>query len=138
MVMKLIKNDEKYYEFIRTLRIHEDNISGFINQSQISKEDQINYMSEYKNNYYICINEFDQPLGWIGQVDNDIRLCVEPTFKNMGVGTFMLGELYKLYPNANGKVLKNNIVSNKLFIKCGFTLYKEDNNFKYYKKNGIQ
>ena len=137
MELKLIKNDEKYYEFIRVLRTHEDNISGFLEQVQITPEQQRKYMDKYKNNYYICVDENGTPLGWIGEVDDDIRLCTDSKYKGNGVGSFMLNELHKIHPKAHAKVLLNNEPSNKVFIKCGFELYKEDNNFKYYRKNGI-
>ena len=33
--MKLIKNEEQYYDFIRILRNHKDNAHGFIEQVEI-------------------------------------------------------------------------------------------------------
>lgn len=135
--MKLINNEDKYYDFIRILRNHKENIYGFLERIEITQEEQLKYMGKYKNNYYICIDENFTPLGWIGQVDNDIRLCVDPEYKGKGVGTFMLNKLHNLHPNAHAKVLNDNKDSNRVFIKCGFELYKEDNDFKYYRKNGI-
>lgn len=137
MVMRLIKNEEKYYEFIRIMRTHKENISGFLEQVEITPEQQKKYMEKYKNNYYICIDENETPLGWIGEVDDDIRLCTDPNYKGKGIGVFMLNELHRLHPNAHAKVLIDNEASNKVFLKCGFELYKQDNNFKYYRKNGI-
>ena len=119
--MKLIKNEEKYYDFIRTLRTHNDNKSGFLEQVEITPEQQITYMEKYKNNYYICVDENNIPLGWIGEVDNDIRLCTDPVHKGKGIGTFMLNELHKLHPKAHAKVLVDNEPSKKVFIKCGFS-----------------
>ena len=136
--MKLINNEEKYYDFIRVLRSHKENLSGFLEQVQITPEQQAKYMEKYKNNYYICVDENQTPLGWIGEVDDDIRLCTDPAHKGKGVGAFMLNELHKLHPKAHAKVLLNNEPSNKVFVKCGFELYKKDNNFNYYRKNGIQ
>jgi hypothetical protein len=132
--MRLINNEEKYYDFIRVLRSHKDNAAGFLEQVQITPEQQAKYMEKYKDNYYICIDENNTPLGWIGEVDDDIRLCTNPNYKGVGVGTFMLNELHKLHPNAHAKVLLNNEASNKVFINCGFEMYKEDNDFKYYRK----
>lgn len=138
MVMKLINNEEKYYDFIRILRSHKENVAGFLEQVEITAEQQAKYMDKYKKNYYICVDDNETPLGWIGEVDDDIRLCTDPNYKGMGVGVFMLNELNKLHPNAHAKVLNDNTASNRVFIKCGFELYKEDNDFKYYRKNGIQ
>jgi len=131
-LVRLINNEEKYFEFIRGLRNHEDNISGFIIKKEITSEEQIKYMEKYKTDYFICVDDKDTPLGWIGVVDNDIRLCTDPTYKRLGVGTFMLNTLHK--PNATAKVLIDNEASNNLFIKCGFEQYNEDEYFKYYKK----
>lgn len=136
--MRLINNEEKYYDFIRVLRNHKDNASGFLEQVEITPKQQEQYMQKYKNNYYICINEDELPIGWVGQVEDDIRLCTDSKYKGNGVGTFMLNEFNKLHPTAHAKVLINNEASNKLFIKCGFELYNTDNNLNYYKKNGIQ
>lgn len=138
MELRLVKNEKKYYEFIRILRNHKDNVAGFLEQVQITSEQQSKYMEKYRNNYYICIDENNTPLGWIGEVDDDIRLCTDPNYKGVGVGTFMLNEFHKLHPSAHAKVLLNNGASNKVFITCGFEVYKEDKNFKYYIKNGIQ
>ena len=137
MELKLVINEEKYYEFIRLLRNDPKNQKGFLEQVNIDSEQQKKYMDKYKNNYYICVDENEIPLGWIGEVDDDIRLCTDTKHKSNGVGSFMLNELHKLHPKAHAKVLLDNEPSNKVFIKCGFEMYKEDNDFKYYRKNGI-
>jgi hypothetical protein len=134
MELRIVNNEEKYYEFIRVLRTHEENTNGFLEQVQITPEQQRKYMDKYKNNYYICIDENETPLGWVGEVDDDIRLCTDHKYKGNGIGAFMLNEIHKLNPKAHAKVLLNNESSNKLFIKCGFEMYKEDNDFKYYRK----
>ena len=134
--MKLVNNEEKYYEYIRVLRTHKDNINGFLDHAEITTEQQKKYMDKYKSNYYICLNEENNPVGWIGEVDDDIRICVDPKHKGKGIGKFMLSELRKMKPNAHAKVLLENEVSHKLFLTCGYSIYKIDNNFKYC-KNGI-
>ena len=92
---KLINNSEKYYEFIRILRTHEENIHGFKEKVEITPEDQLKYMSKYGQNYHICLLG-DTPVGFIGEVDSDIRLAVHPDYKRKGIGKFMLNELMDL------------------------------------------
>ena len=136
MVIKLVNNEEKYYDYVRILRTHKDNINGFLEHVEITPEQQKIYMDKYKNNYYICLDENNNPVGWIGEVDDDIRVCVDPEYKGNGIGKFILNELRKIKPNAHAKVLLDNETSHKLFISCGYTVYKTDNKFKYY-KHGI-
>jgi len=135
--MKLVDNEEKYYDYVRVLRTHKDNINGFLEHVEITPEQQKKYMDKYKNNYYICLDKDNNPIGWVGEVDEDIRICVDPKEKGKGVGKFMLNELSKIKPNAHAKVLLNNEASHKLFLSCGYSVYKTDYNFKYY-KYGIQ
>jgi len=136
MELKLVKNEEKYYEFIRLMRIHPENQKGFLEKVNITKEQQNDYMSKYGKYYYVCL-ENEIPLGYVGVVDNDIRICTDPSFQKKGIGLFMLNEIIKLYPKANAKILKNNIGSLKLFEKCGFTVINSDENLYYliYGKN---
>lgn len=134
--MRLVNNTEKYYEFIRFLRTHEENVGGFLEQVQITPEQQKEYMEKYKENYYICLNENNEPVGWVGEVDCDIRICTDPAHKGKGIGKFMLKELKNIKPNAHAKVLLDNEASNNLFLSCGYLVYKIDEKFKYY-KNGI-
>jgi ribosomal protein S18 acetylase RimI-like enzyme len=120
MNLRLVTNNSKYYEFIRELRNHTDNLSGFIIQTNITKEDQIKYMEKYEKFYYIAINESEIPVGFIGVVDNDIRVAVHPDFKNQGVGKFMVNEIINNYPNSIAKIKIDNTASIKLFESCGF------------------
>ena len=62
MELELVKNENKYFEFIRLLRSHKDNISGFLNQGEISPEQQIKYMEKHKDSYCVCVNENKEPL----------------------------------------------------------------------------
>jgi len=83
--LNLVENEEKFYEFIRILRTHKDNISGFIEKIEITPEQQQEYMIKYHKNYMICLDK-ENPVGFVGSVDNDIRFAVDPTEKNKGIG----------------------------------------------------
>jgi GNAT superfamily N-acetyltransferase len=132
--MKLIKNEEKYYEFIRILRTHKNNISGFVKRNQITPEQHAIYMNNHKDNYYICLNDNNEPVGWVGNVNDDIRICTHPDHKNKGFGKFMINELTKIYPVTYAKILLDNKIIEKTLKSCGYKLYKQDNKFKYYIK----
>jgi RimJ/RimL family protein N-acetyltransferase len=132
MNLKLVENNKDYYEVIRSLRTHPDNTNGFLEQVEITHEQQIKYMEKYEKNYWICLLN-ESPVGFVGVVESDIRLAVDPEFKNKGIGTFMINELKKINCNITSKVLLDNTPSQKVFEKCGFTLYEKDDKFKYYK-----
>jgi RimJ/RimL family protein N-acetyltransferase len=132
MPLKIIQNEPKFYEFIRILRTHPDNLSGFLEKQEITSEQQIKYMEKYGKDYFICLSG-DTPVGFIGVVNEDIRLSVDPKFKKLGIGTFMLNEIKKLPIIMSAKVFLNNIASQKVFEKTGFVKYKSDNNYNYYK-----
>jgi len=136
VTLELVENEEKYYEFIRLLRIHPENISGFIEQFSITPEQQLAYMQKYKANYYIAL-ENNVPVGWVGVIDDDIRVCTDPEYKGKGVGKFMINEVMKLHPTAFAKVLLDNEASKNLFISCGFKQFSEDKNFIYYRNYGV-
>ena len=55
MKLKLVDNEPKYYEFIRLTRIHPENIGGFINQSNITEKEQIEYMEKNQNFFFLCV-----------------------------------------------------------------------------------
>lgn len=130
--LNLVKNEEKFYDFIRILRTHKDNISGFIEKVEITPKQQQKYMSKYCENYMICLDQ-GNPVGFVGSVDNDVRFAVDPTKKNQGIGSFMIREYSKKNSGLHAKVLLNNISSQRVFEKCGYEMYKIDDIFKYYR-----
>ena len=106
MDLKLIENNSEYWLFIKSLRYHPENISGFVNTEIPSDQKQSSYMSNYGDCYFICLDG-DNPVGFIGDVNNDIRFAVSPEHKGKGIGKFMLNEYANINPHASAKVLHN-------------------------------
>lgn len=127
--MKLEKvSHENDWEIIRAIRNHPENCQYFGNQSVNFNEHRM-HMIEKQDYYRMCVVEQEGKyvdgvlklcVGFVGVVDNDIRLAILPEFKNMGIGTFMVKEMLKLYPNLCAKVKIENENSLKLFEKLGF------------------
>ena len=119
MKLELVDNEPKFYEFIRLLRLHTDNISGFINQNFISESEQKTYMNKFHQYFKICLLD-GEPAGFIGVIEDDIRVATKPEFKKKGIAKFMVNEIMKIYPEALAKVKVDNLSSIKLFESCGF------------------
>ena len=118
-MLEFVKNKEEYFEFIRNLRNNEKVQDGFIENSHITEDQQINYMKKYKTNFYVCLDD-GKPIGYIRQIDGDIGVCTHPDHWGKGVGSFMINELMKLHPECFAKVKLDNIASVKAFEKVGF------------------
>jgi hypothetical protein len=132
MELKLVKNEKKYYDFIRIMRTHTENQVGFLEKVNITEEQQLNYMKRYNDCYYVCLMG-DTPLGYVGVVEDDIRICTDPNHKKTGAGTFMLNEIVKIFPSATAKILKDNKASLNLFKKCNFIVVNYDEILYYLK-----
>ena len=117
--LTLVKNEEKYWEFIRNLRNMNGIRQGFVRQEHISPGQQENYMAENEEYFYICLAD-EEPAGYVGVIEEDIRVATHPDFQGVGVGSFMIDEIHKLYPTAQAKVKVNNIASFSLFVKNGY------------------
>jgi ribosomal protein S18 acetylase RimI-like enzyme len=130
MELRFVKNEAKYYEFIRLMRVHPKNQKGFLEQVNITEEQQEKYMQKYNDCYYLCLQN-ETPVGYVGVVDDDIRICTDPEHQKLGAGAFMLNEIIKVFPNATAKILKDNTPSINLFKKCNFTIVNEDKNLYY-------
>jgi ribosomal protein S18 acetylase RimI-like enzyme len=115
----LVNCDRKYWEFVRKLRINDKVIDGFIKTDYISKEEQKVYMGKYSDNYRIALVD-KKPAGFIGVIDNDIRVCTHPDYQGKGVGKFMVNECMKIWTNSFAKIKVDNELSIKLFESCGF------------------
>ena len=118
--MELVKCTEQYWEFIRTLRNDKRVLDGFIKSTHITKEMKLNYME--KNNQYFRIALINQtPVGYVGVIEDDIRVCTHPDYQGKGIGKFMINKCMEIWPTAFAKVKINNEASIKLFESCGFT-----------------
>ena len=117
--MKLVKNKYIYWEFIRNLRNLDGVRQGFIEQEYISQEHHEKFMKQKSDFFYICLDE-TTPVGYVGVIQEDIRIATHPDSQGKGVGSFMLNEVMKIHPTAFGKVKIENKASLKLFEGCGF------------------
>ena len=117
--MELVNCTKEYWEFIRVLRNDKRVLDGFIKSTHITKTMQLNYMKNHQQFYRVALIN-NQPCGYVGVIEDDIRICTHPKFQGKGVGKFMLKEIMKIFPNAYGKVKINNEASRKLFSSVGF------------------
>ena len=118
--MELVKCTPQYWEFVRVLRNDERVQSGFIKSTPISTKDQEYYMHSNSHHYRISLID-KKPAGYVGVIEDDIRVCTHPDYQGKGVGKFMINEIMKEYPTAFAKVKIDNEISMKLFEACGFT-----------------
>lgn len=121
MVMQFVNVGDclDYWQFIRNLRNNPKCLDGFVNRTPITKQAQIKYMQQHCQDYYICLMNGD-PVGFIGSIDNDIRVATLPEAQGLGVASFMIKQLIKIYPNRYAKMKIQNERSIKLFQKAGF------------------
>lgn len=118
--MELVECTEQYWEFVRLLRMDNRVIEGFIQTANVTPEQQIKYMTKYAECYRIALVD-NIPAGFVGVIEDDIRVCTHPDFQGKGVGKFMITECMKIWPTSFAKVKLNNAASIKLFESCGFT-----------------
>ena len=118
-MIEIVDNDVKYYEFTRLLRSDQRVQDGFIENVNITEEQQNKYMQKYIDNYIIALYN-GEPAGYAGSIDNDIRVCVHPDFQKRGVGEALINNLMEKFPNSYAKVKIENSASKSLFEKCGF------------------
>ena len=114
---KLVKNAEEYWGFIRKLRNLDSIKTGFIKQENISSKTQLEYMKENGHNFWICLDDLE-PVGYVGIINDDIRVATHPDHQKKGIGAFMINEIMKIYPNAYAKVKLENEANIKLFEHC--------------------
>ena len=97
MLLKFVKNEEKYYEFIRFLRMDPRTSYGWVQQDYITPEQQKVYMAQYGKCYYICLAD-NVPVGYVGAVGDDLRVATLPEYQRRGIGSFMVKEILKRHP----------------------------------------
>lgn len=117
--MKITACTKNYWEFVRKLRNDQDVSEGFIERTKITKEMQNQYMLENAKYYRIALYN-NNPAGYVGVIDNDIRICVHPKYQGKKIGKFLLDECFKIWPKAIARIKIENILSQKLFESVGF------------------
>ena len=117
--MVLVKNNYIYWEFIRNLRNLDGVREGFIEQDIIDPKNHQEYMKKYSDCFYICLID-EIPAGYVGIIEDDIRVATHPNFQGQGVGKFMINQIININPNAYAKVKIDNQASLRLFKACGF------------------
>jgi L-amino acid N-acyltransferase YncA len=133
MYMVIVECNKEYWEFVRELRMDERVIDGFLKTTPITKEQQANYMSSNSQHYRIALVN-RKPAGYVGVLNDDIRVCTHPDFQGLGVAKFMINECMNIWPTAYAKVKHGNEASSKLFLSCGFEMTGTDDKFLYYRK----
>ena len=101
------------------LEIRNENREGFGDPSTIRSGAHCKYMFNHFSNYLLCVED-DEVLGFIGHVNNDIRLATRKENQRRGVAKFMVEGFEEKYPDAFAKVKLDNEASLKLFENCGF------------------
>ena len=132
MRMVIVECTREYWEFVRKLRMDGRVIDGFLETTPITEEQQTKYMISNSQHYRIALLD-GKPAGYVGVINDDIRVCTHPDFFGMGVGKFMIKSATSIWPTASAKVKHGNIASDKLFLSCGFEVSGRDENFTYYK-----
>ena len=77
-------------------------------------------MSRNYGTFKICLSSTSEPIGFIGCVNGDIRIAVDPKEQGEGVGKFMLENFIIEYASAFAKIKVDNQASLNLFESCGY------------------
>lgn len=119
--LKFVNNSTKYHEFIRGLRNDKRVKHNLIQQEHITERQQRRYMKKHGRKYCICLCD-GKPAGYIGVIDDDIRIVVHPDFQNKGIGLFLVRNIMKKHRKLQAKIKVENRASIRLFEKAGFKL----------------
>ena len=110
---------EEYWEFVRALRNDRRVLDGFLESTYITGKMQVKYMKNHSQYYRIALVG-GKPAGYVGVIEDDIRICTHPDFQGKGIGKFMINECMDIWPSSFAKVKIDNKASIKLFEACGF------------------
>lgn len=127
--LRLVECEQQYWDFVRVLRMDERVLGGFIEKMEITSEQQIAYMTKHSDHFRIALLD-NEPVGYFGVIEDDIRVCVHPDHQKKGIGKFLVNSCFKIWPNALAKIKITNQSSQKLFESCG---YKKE--YYLYRKN---
>jgi len=120
-ILEIVEARESHWESIRILRTHPKLQEGFIDQVSINEKQQKEYMKKYHKFYWVArLNE--KTVGFVGVVENDIRVAVDPEFHKRGIAKNMILFIRKKYPDAIARVKIKNENSLKLFQSVGFKI----------------
>ncbi len=108
-----------YHDFIRQLRNDQRVQGGFLEHVSISSAQQDVYMTKFASRYLVALIA-DQPAGYAGSIDNDIRVCTHPEFQGMGVGRALINAIMERFPESQARIKPGNHASEALFLACGF------------------
>jgi len=119
MRLTLVRNERKYWEFIRNLRNDPRSLTGFIQQGYIEPDQHITFMMTHGEKFHLCLMD-DEPVGFVRIMGDDIGVATHPDFQRRGIGKFMVNEIMKIHPDAVAKIKLDNEASIRLFESCGF------------------
>jgi RimJ/RimL family protein N-acetyltransferase len=118
--LNLVECTPNYFDFVRVLRNDTRVLDGFIQSQKISEEMQKKYMSKNSQFYRIALVD-KEPVGYVGVINGDIRVCTHPDYQGKGIGKFMINRCLEIWPDAFAKVKIDNEASLRLFENSGFT-----------------
>jgi len=119
-VIEVVSNSPEYFEFIRVLRNDDRVRSGFIDQTDITPEQQAAYMAVHGDEYLVALAD-GVPVGYAGSVDGDIRVCTHPDHQGRGIGRALILAVVRRFPGSRARIKIGNTASLRLFESCGFT-----------------
>lgn len=114
-----VGQDRSLWEFIRALRNDPRMRTWFVEQVDITPEEQVAYMTKYSGYYFVCCVN-GTPAGYVGAVNDDIRIATHPDYQRHGIASFMLEYIARAFPRATAKIKIENDASLHLFEKAGF------------------
>ena len=115
-----------YYQDLFGPTIEPEEVNTFLaniapGAETITQEQQQAYMSKYNDCFYICLYN-GEPAGYIGVIDDDIRVATHPDYQGKGIASFMVTEIKKIQPSSVAKIKIDNEASLALFKGCGFKI----------------